>query len=112
MNTTIERVAHIRALNDAFRTALSGGRVHVTPYVSDLGPLAQMLLVNAVRTYDKWDAGNDPYGEHDFGTVEMKGERFFWTIDYYAPGMMAGAENPADPENTVRVLTIMHASEY
>ena len=99
----------IAQLNDAFRSTLSGGRVHVTPYVSDLGPLAQTLLVNAVRTYNKWDDGD---GEHDFGAVEVKGERFFWKIDYYAPGMMSGAENPADPKTTVRVLTIMHASEY
>jgi hypothetical protein len=26
---------------------------------------------------------NDPYGEHDFGSFELAGEKFFWKIDYY-----------------------------
>jgi len=56
-----------------------------------------------------------PYREGailDFGAFEHEGQRIFWKIDYYAPDMEHGSENPADPKQTVRVLTIMLPSEY
>jgi hypothetical protein len=61
---------------------------------------------------DSFTEDNDPHGEHDFGAFEHEGARIFWKIDYYAPDMEHGSENPADPKQTVRVLTIMLASEY
>jgi hypothetical protein len=39
-------------------------------------------------------------------------EALFWKIDYYDQSMQGLSPNPAKPELTVRVLTIMLASEY
>ena len=55
---------------------------------------------------------NDPHGEHDFGSFEIEGETYFFKLDYYALDMDGGSEDPADPEKTTRVLTIMRADEY
>jgi len=42
----------------------------------------------------------------------IEGHKLFWKIDYYAPDMMSGSENPSDPNVTTRFMTIMLASEY
>jgi hypothetical protein len=55
---------------------------------------------------------NDPHGEHDFGAFEVAGVRFFWKIECYDRAMEFGSEDPSDPAQTTRVLTIMLADEY
>jgi hypothetical protein len=65
-----------------------------------------------VRTFSTFTPDNDPYGEHDFVAIEHNGVRYFGKIDYYAPDMQTGSEDPADEASTVRVLTIMRADEY
>ena len=52
------------------------------------------------------------YGEHDFGALEVDGERLFWSIDYFDRSLAAGSPDQADPSVTTRVLTIMLAEEY
>jgi hypothetical protein len=72
--------------------------------------LAQVL--EGVRTFDDFTRDNDPHGEHDFGNFVVGGVTYFFKVDYYAPDMEGGSEDPADPEKTTRVLTIMRADEY
>ena len=57
-------------------------------------------------------AHNDPHKEHDFGSFEIAGRKFFFKLDYYDLAMEFGSEDPADPAKTMRVLTIMLAEEY
>jgi hypothetical protein len=55
---------------------------------------------------------NDPYSEHDFGSFEIEGDKFFWKIDCYDKTLEFGSPDPTDPSVTTRLLTIMLASEY
>ena len=65
-----------------------------------------------MRTFDAFNGDNDPHGEHDFVSFEHEGVEYFGKMDYYASDMQSGSEDPADPSQTVRVLTVMRADEY
>jgi hypothetical protein len=107
----------IRELNDAFRKGDRPelGRIMITSGVRDLvaaWPLGAAGVYSIVQRYDRFTNGNDPHGEHDFGSFEFAGEKCFWKIDYYDKKLEYGSEDPADPAQTTRVLTILLASEY
>jgi hypothetical protein len=100
----------IRELNDTFRTTLRGGRVLVTSGISDRSDLA--LIMEGVRQFANFQAGNDPYNEHDFGAIRIGADHIFWKIDYYDADLSSGSPDPSDPAVTSRVLTVMLGSEY
>jgi len=102
----------IRALNDAFRTTMTGGRVLMTAGVDALPSDVQAVVLRRVATFSEFTQENDPHGEHDFGNFTLAGRKFFWKIDYYDANMEFGSEDPADASKTTRVLTIMLAEEY
>jgi len=102
--------AKIRELNDQARQTLSGCRVMVTQGIQQLDQLDAILT--AVRQFMDFNSSNDPYGEHDFGKIELFGQTIFWKFDYYDLAFEYGSEDPSDPAVTQRVLTIMLASEY
>ena len=69
----------IRALNDAFRTALAGeGRVFVTAGIAALSPDEQVEIMRRVPGFITFTPDNDPFGEHDFGSFEYAGKAIFW----------------------------------
>ena len=135
VNTRAERIA---TLNDAVRKAIglpfNPGRVVMTAGVATLPDAERTGLLLAVRDFDRWDAGDNPYGERDFGALyrvercggvywtmmdlpeQEDGEtrrRAFFKIDYYAKDDFGrGSEDPSDPDRTTRVLTIMLGEEY
>jgi len=102
----------IRELNDAFRTTMTGGRVMMTAGVDALPSDVKAMVIRKVATFSEFNADNDPYQEHDFGSFLVAGRKFFWKIDTYDAEMEFGSEDPGDPTKTMRVLTIMLAEEY
>ncbi len=104
--------AKIRELNDAFCTAMTGGRVLMTAGVDALPSDVKSMVIQRVATFSDFNADNDPHAEHDFGSFELAGRKFFFKLDYYDSAMEFGSEDPTDPAKTTRVLTIMLAEEY
>jgi hypothetical protein len=105
-----DRTTKIRNLNDLARTTFLGCRLMITSGIRAMEGLDAVL--GKVRNFDDFSEDNDPYAEHDFGSFRHHGETIFWKIDYYNRTLTAGSEDPANPEATIRVLTVMLSSEY
>lgn len=110
--TVIADADRVRALNDILRRSLSGGTLVLTAGIVALGRKRQQLILDAIAAFDRFDADNDPHGEHDFGALEAAGERVFWKIDCYDRTGRYASPDQADASVTRRVLTIMLAGEY
>ena len=106
------KTARIREVNDAFRTTLSGGTVLLSAGVYELPDMVKAAALQKAATFDQFNDDNDPHGEHDFGSFELCGRKFSWKIDYYDRAMEYGSEDPREPEQTTRVMTVMLAEEY
>ena len=104
--------AKVRALNDAFRATFVGGHVVMTIGVNALAKEILAEVIGKVRAFSAFTADNDPNDEHDFGSFDLGGDKFFWKIDYYDTSLEFGSSDPSDPTVTSRVLTIMRADEY
>jgi uncharacterized protein DUF3768 len=102
----------IALLNDAFRTTFSGGKIMMTSGVNELPDCVKAEALVQVAKFSEFTADNDPHDEHDFGSFNLVGRKFFWKIDYYDKDLQQGSEDPSDPERTTRVLTLMLAAEY
>ena len=100
----------IRDLNDKFRRSLTGGTLLLTAGIVALGAEAQARIIAAVQAFDAFTPDNDPYGEHDFGSVEVDGENVFFKFDYFDLNRAMHSDDPADPSKTERVMTIMLSS--
>ena len=68
--------ARIAALYDTFRKTFEGGRVLITAGVSALPPILAADVLEKVRTFTDFTLDNDPYGEHDFGSLELESQKF------------------------------------
>ena len=109
MQLTDNQRLRIRDLNDTFRKTLDPtlGRVMLTAGVNALPSDVSAMAIRKVAMFD-----NDSHGEHDFGSFELAGDKFFWKIDYYDRNFEFGSDDPADTAKTNRVLTLMLAAEY
>lgn len=120
---TAARAERIAVLNDRFRARLGvplygesvvPGAFTMTAGVASLPPDAQLAIHRQVRGFEDFSEDNDPYGERDFGAIDVEGVgKVFWKIDYYADASFTrGSEDPADPKRCYRLLTVMLAEEY
>ena len=110
MNTTEqnETATKIAALNDAARS--NALNYMATRGVVALEEVTISEVFTKVQNFTKFTEDNDPYGEHDFGSFEVAGNKVFWKIDYYTEDLSSGCD-PLDPRCR-RVLTILLAEEY
>ena len=100
--------AKIAKLNDVSRR-------NVLSYMTSAGvvslpPEVVSEIYTKVYNFKNFTEDNDPYGEHDFGSLKVAGEKVFWKIDYYDENLKNWCD-PLDPD-CQRVLTIMLAEEY
>jgi hypothetical protein len=112
----------ITELNDRFRRgdAFGGsrsdhhtlGQYIMTSGVQALSPELQLQLIRLVQQFDSFTTDNDPYAEHDFGKVTLDGKDYFFKIDYYDPTLTRHSNDPASPNATRRVMTLMRTEEY
>jgi hypothetical protein len=103
----------IAELNDQLRETFLTGRVMLTSGIAALQDDVREEAISQVRCFSDFTEDNDPYGEHDFGLIEVNGVgKIFWKISYYDQDYQFHSPDPADPKLTRRVLTIMLAEEY
>jgi hypothetical protein len=103
----------IRALNDKFRREGGGDRsVVVTAGILAQGADFTVEVLIAIRDFDGFTNENDPWGEHDYGKVTVRGQPVFWKIDYYDLTLTQRSDNSGNEGTTHRVLTVMLPSEY
>jgi hypothetical protein len=107
-----ENPARIRALNDTFRRTFAGGKVLMTASIQALPADLVARALDRVRSFNEFTEDNDPHGEHDFGSFDIDGQKFFFKIDYFDQRLEFGSEDPSDPARTARVLTLMLAADY
>ena len=105
-------IERIRALNDRARESFAGCRVAITASIAALGHDAVYAVFDLIKAYDEFTPDNDPYGEHDFGSLYWGEHQVFWKFDYYDLDYTMHSPDPADETVTARVLTVMLAEEY
>ena len=106
------RRAKIRALNDAFRKTFWGGRVMMTAGVAALENPVRNAVVEKIKAFDAFDDDNDPWGKHDFVSVEHDGQTFFAKIDYYDRSWKPIRKTRPIPRKRAACMTIMLAEEH
>lgn len=115
----IPRQEQIARLNDLVRLGLDPhARIVVTrncldqlaeaPDAPEEGFALQAMLLAAFRDC----AFSEDSPERDFAAITFLGRKVWFKIDYFAPGLEYGSEDPADPEQTVRVMTILLPEDY
>lgn len=107
MDTEVLRATEIARLNDKFRSMCLD--VLYTAGIRD-GIMDLVGLSVAIENYNRFTEDNDPYGEHDFGSLVFENKKIFWKIDYYDKELRLWCDPLSS--DCRRALTIMLAEEY
>ena len=102
----------IAKLNDDFRKSFIGGEVLLSAGIAAMSSEDKANIISMVQNFNDFTHSNDVYGEHDFLSIDYKGNKIFAKIDYYDLNYEFMSENPANPDITNRVLTILLSCEY
>ena len=102
----------IAKLNDDFRKSFIGGEVLLSAGIAAMSSEDKANIISMVQNFNDFTHSNDVYGEHDFLSIDYKGNKIFAKIDYYDLNYEFMSENPANPDITNRVLTIMKVFEW
>ena len=109
----VPRAERIARLNDELRTQGTGGQIVITRGVHDLTGADVSELLLALAGFSDFDADSDHHGERDFGLFDFRGRELMWKVDYYGDAEFRfGSNDPANPDVTHRVLTVLLAEEY
>ena len=111
-DTSPEKIARIRELNDAVRCKAIGGRVVITRGIQALGTAVVCQVLASVAAFDNFTEDNDPWGEHDCALLTVDDRRVLFKIDYYDLELQYHSPDASDPAVTRRVMTVMLAEEY
>ncbi|MDE2442074.1 MAG: DUF3768 domain-containing protein [Betaproteobacteria bacterium] len=106
------RAATIAHLNDQLRKTGEGGTIMITQNLRRVTGFDAQVLARALATYEGFDADNDPHGEHDFGDLMLWGYDLLFKVDYFDKASEFGSDDPANPDLTHRVLTVMLAFDW
>jgi len=104
----------IRALNDQLRRDPYGGhgRIVATQSVSQRGSGFLAKALDAIAAFEAFTEDNNPYGENDFGSVDVDGVTLYFKIDYFDLEQRYHSEDASDAAKTTRVMTIMEPEDY
>ena len=105
-------MSDIATLNDNFRRSFINGEVLLSAGIAAMSSEDKANIVSLVQNFDNFTPDNNPYSENDFGSFDYKGEKILWKIDYYDLNNQYHSENPANPDITNRILTIMTVFEW
>jgi hypothetical protein len=108
---TAEAIAQLN--DDMRRNPMGPGkRAVVTRGTNHMGADFVHRALRAVAAFDAFTSGNNVHRERDYGAFELDGHKLMFKIDYYDVDGIYASEDPSDPAQTLRVMTIMFASEY
>ena len=114
VNPAVAATEAIAQLNDDMRLHPMGPgkRAVITRAVHHMGAAFIKRAIAAVAAFDDFTSGENVHRERDYGTFVLDSHKLLFKIDYLDVDGVLASDDPSDPAQTLRVMTIMFASEY